>query len=343
MEVVENTKLKRIISILLIFTMILNMFWPYAPKAAYEQDGQPKYNVLRISDITQSSSGNYVFYVEYAAIADTYVGSFDISLSYDSSLFGTARKDTGAANTSAARVTETNSDYFTFQTKTASGGQIRMTGTTTDWWCPEEDGDESDSFGSEISIFKVHFYLLDPTQWKLDGSKEITTDMISWSPTGSLQTGYKQRIADDIDGTNPVYITDLAYLASEGFSEGSKTVTSIAVKTNPDNTTYEHGDTIDLTGGVITVTYDDGSEEDVDMTNSDVTISVPTTGKADVNNPTATISYKGKTAPIDLTVTDPVQSLAVTNSMTDVEYDHGENFDFTGLELTAKIKLWECL
>ena len=64
MEVIENTKFKKIISVLLIFALILNMFLPYTAKAAYKQDGQDKYNVLRISDITKSSSGNYTFYVE---------------------------------------------------------------------------------------------------------------------------------------------------------------------------------------------------------------------------------------------------------------------------------------
>ena len=338
MENLEKTKITKILSTILIVILLFNVFSPCLSFAAYKQDGQDKYNILRVSNITKSSSGNYVFYVEYAAIADTYIGSFDMSLSYDTSKFATARKDTGAANTSVARVTNTNSDCFTFQTKTVSNGSIRMLGTTTDWWCATDDGDSSTSFGSELSIFKVYFYLLDPSQWKLDGSKEITSDMISLKPTASSQTGYKQRIAQDVDGTSPTYITDVKYLATEGFAEKEKTVSSISVKTNPSKTTYEHDDTINLAGGVLKVTYDDNSIEDISMKDSNVKITKPSTGKADVNNQTITISYKGKTTTLKLNVTDPVKSLAVATPMNKVEYNHGETFDFTGLSLKATKK-----
>ena len=338
MENYKKIKMKKMLSVILIVLLLFNVFSPCLSFAAYQQDGQDKYNVLRVSNITKSSSGNYVFYVEYAAIADTYIGSFDMSLSYDTSKFATARKDTGAANTSVARVTETNSDCFTFQTKTVSDGSIRMLGTTTDWWCAADDGESSASFGSELSIFRVYFYLVDPSQWKLDGSKEITSDMISLKPTASSQTGYKQRIAQDIDGTSPTYITNTKYLATEGFAEKEKTVNSISVKTNPSKTTYEHGDIVNLSGGVLKVTYDDSTTEDISMTDSNVKITKPTTGKADVNNQTITISYKGKTTTLKLNVTDPVKSLAVATPMSKVEYNHGEAFDFTGLALKATKK-----
>ena len=338
MENYKKNKMKKMLSVILIVLLLFNVFSPCLSFAAYQQDGQDKYNVLRVSNITKSSSGNYVFYVEYAAIADTYIGSFDMSLSYDTSKFATARKDTGAANTSVARVTETNSDCFTFQTKTVSDGSIRMLGTTTDWWCAADDGESSASFGSELRIFRVYFYLVDPSQWKLDGSKEITSDMISLKPTASSQTGYKQRIAQDIDGTSPTYITNTKYLATEGFAEKEKSVNSISVKTNPSKTTYEHGDMVNLSGGVLKVTYDDSTTEDISMTDSNVKITNPTTGKADVNNQTITISYKGKTTTLKLNVTDPVKSLAVATPMSKVEYNHGETFDFTGLALKATKK-----
>ena len=338
MENYKKIKMKKMLSVILIVLLLFNVFSPCLSFAAYQQDGQDKYNVLRVSNITKSSSGNYVFYVEYAAIADTYIGSFDMSLSYDTSKFATARKDTGAANTSVVRVTETNSDCFTFQTKTVSDGSIRMLGTTTDWWCAADDGESSASFGSELSIFRVYFYLVDPSQWKLDGSKEITSDMISLKPTASSQTGYKQRIAQDIDGTSPTYITNTKYLATEGFAEKEKAVNSISVKTNPSKTTYEHGDMVNLSGGVLKVTYDDSTTEDISMTDSNVKITTPTTGKADVNNQTITISYKGKTTTLKLNVTDPVKSLAVATPMSKVEYNHGEAFDFTGLALKATKK-----
>ena len=162
--------------------------------------------------------------------------------------------------------------------------------------------------------------------------------MISLKPTASSQTGYKQRIAQDIDGTSPTYITNTKYLATEGFAEKEKSVNSISVKTNPSKTTYEHGDMVNLSGGVLKVTYDDSTTEDISMTDSNVKITNPTTGKADVNNQTITISYKGKTTTLKLNVTDPVKSLAVATPMSKVEYNHGETFDFTGLALKATKK-----
>ena len=55
-------------------------------------------------------------------------------------------------------------------------------------------------------------------------------------------------------------------------AEDEPVVKSISVKTNPTKTTYTHGDSIDLTGGVITVTYEDDTTKDVDTTDAKVSI-----------------------------------------------------------------------
>lgn len=119
-------------------------------------------------------------------------------------------------------------------------------------------------------------------------------------------------------------------------AEDEPTVKSISVKTNPTKTTYTHGDSIDLTGGVITVTYEDDTTKEVDMT--DPKVSISTGNLADAKVPQVTISYGGKEASFPITVSDPVQLLTVKTPMSKVEYDHGKNFDFSTLQLEATKK-----
>ena len=114
-------------------------------------------------------------------------------------------------------------------------------------------------------------------------------------------------------------------------------VTGISVAQNPTETEYEHGDTIDLTGGKVTVTYDNGDTEEIDMTSSLLT-STPT--KADVNNGVVTLVYKDgtSTTTVPLTITDPVVSITITKNPNDVEYDDTEQIDFTGGTIKATKK-----
>lgn len=118
--------------------------------------------------------------------------------------------------------------------------------------------------------------------------------------------------------------------------EATLAVKSIVIKNNPTNTTYTHGDSINLAGGVITVTYEDNSTKDIDMTDPKVSISAG--NPADAKTPQVTISYGGKEANFPITVDDPVQSLTVKTPMTKVEYNHGEKFDFLTLQLEATKK-----
>ena len=114
-------------------------------------------------------------------------------------------------------------------------------------------------------------------------------------------------------------------------------VTGISVSQNPTKTEYEHGDTIDLTGGKVTVTYDNGDTEEIDMTSSLLT-STPTI--ADVNNGVINLCYKDgvTTTTVPLTVTDPVVSITITNNPNIVEYDDTNPIDFTGGTIKATKK-----
>ena len=136
------------------------------------------------------------------------------------------------------------------------------------------------------------------------------------------------------NGSTDITVLNLDNVSYDGgFAIETKEIDHISVKTPPTNTTYNHGDPVNLAGGVIEVTFDDGSTEDVDMTES--AVKVTSGNPADVTNPKVGLEYHGKTVDVNLTVNDPVDSLTVTTPMNDIDYDEGQNFDFTGLTLTA--------
>lgn len=105
---------------------------------------------------------------------------------------------------------------------------------------------------------------------------------------------------------------------------------SIAVKTAPTKTAYKYGETIDLAGCVIEVTYNDGSKADK---TSGFTCS-PTAMGADTAS--ITISYTEgevtKTATQSVTLVAP-DSASIETPAEKLTYTAGEEVDLTGLTL----------
>lgn len=89
-----------------------------------------------------------------------------------------------------------------------------------------------------------------------------------------------------------------------------KTLIGIEIASNPTKTSYTKDDTeIDLTGGKITLTYNDGTKEQKDMTAQGVTakmIDNTTLGKKEVE-----ITYSGKTVKFEVEV---IQKIEYTNN-----------------------------
>ena len=106
---------------------------------------------------------------------------------------------------------------------------------------------------------------------------------------------------------------------------------SIKVKTNPTLLTYiKNYDSINLTGGVITLVYSDGSEEQLNMMDSGVT--VVEFNNTQVGTQTVKISYKGKTTTFKVTVVEAtLKSIEVSKLPTKTDYIHNyEQLDLTG-------------
>ncbi|MBR2787132.1 MAG: bacterial Ig-like domain-containing protein [Clostridia bacterium] len=117
-----------------------------------------------------------------------------------------------------------------------------------------------------------------------------------------------------------------------------KTIESIAVKQNPKKMEYNQGDAIDLADGVITITYNDGSTDELSMT--DPSVAIKSGSPADSANPTVTIVYSEKEASFGITVNTPVNDkavdfIAVKTNPTKTTYTQGDEVDLTGGVITV--------
>ena len=118
----------------------------------------------------------------------------------------------------------------------------------------------------------------------------------------------------------------------------TKTLSSIAITTEPTTREYEVGETVDMTGLVVTATYSDNSTANV--TSSVTYTQALTEITASAGTKEITVTYGEKAAPekITLTVTEATKtlsSIAITTLPTKTEYTVGETVDMTGLVVTA--------
>ena len=108
---------------------------------------------------------------------------------------------------------------------------------------------------------------------------------------------------------------------------------SIAVTAPPSKTTYFAGEALDLTGLVVTATYNDGSSQAVTGYSTS-----PAEGAAlnIVGQQSVTVSYEGITTSFTVTVNAIViESITVTTPPSKTTYFAGEALDLAGLVVTA--------
>jgi hypothetical protein len=344
----EDMKKEKKVALITLLVMILNMFSPYSilfnniSNAATGVLGDDPIILNNLGVTTKGS--NKILTVEIAAVTEAVLNGFDFQFKIDTSKITPCNKNTGAATTSLGMIMS-QSDYFlgTLQVKNydrntnqfhflatePSGG----TDIADNGYIPGQVGDDAiDVNGQGYSVY----YPILKLSFKLDSSVDensLPSDLFTLVPSGAgLPTGLKVNYTNE----SGIKISKDLPLATKGFTNAEKQIASISVKTNPTITAYEHGDTIDLTGGVIQVTYDDNSTEYVDMI--DPSVSIATGSPADVNNPIVKLDYKGQETSFNITVTDPIQSLSVATPMTQGEYDHGDTLNFAGLTLSAVTK-----
>jgi len=143
-----------------------------------------------------------------------------------------------------------------------------------------------------------------------------------------------------IEGTEFIMPAEDVIITAE-FENIPVTLESISVTNLPENTVYTVGETLDLTGLVITATYSDGSSSVVSGYTTD-----PVEGSVLNTEGTVTITVNysedaiTKSTSFDIQVNPPatsatLESIAVTTPPIKTTYKVGEALDLTGLVVTA--------
>ena len=161
------------------------------------------------------------------------------------------------------------------------------------------------SDGTALRVFST----TDTTDYKI---KTLMQDPVYRSGVAAEQTAYNQ----------PPHVG--FYIGKEVFE--TRTLTSIAVTTQPTKTSYVPGESFDRTGMVVKANYSDGTSEEIN------TYTVSEIDKDIIGEQTLTVSYLGKTTDLKITVKSVSRITAQTSKST---YYLGENIDKNAITVTA--------
>ena len=184
------------------------------------------------------------------------------------------------------------------------------------------DGATTKTMADETVIATLTFKLADGKTME-----DITTDVFSIGDPDDIMLAY--------DG-GAYYVNGKDYLLFKGFSAGAKKINNISFKSQPTKNKYYNTETLDFTGAILTVSYDDGSSEDVTVSDA-ITSGKITLDSTTANNTTkkTTLTYDGETIDFDYYVLD---SISKKTNLTKMNYEHGDTIDFSGGQLTATYK-----
>lgn len=134
-------------------------------------------------------------------------------------------------------------------------------------------------------------------------------------------------------GEHTVTIQYLGKETAFSFTVKAIEVSSLAVTTPPAKTEYLEGkETLDVTGGKLTLTYNNGTSEVIDLT-ADIVSGFDNT---QVGKQTLTVTYKGKITTFEVEiVAKSLTEIKVTKKPNKLSYLEGEAFNPAGMEVTA--------
>lgn len=161
------------------------------------------------------------------------------------------------------------------------------------------------SDGTALRVFST----TDTTDYKI---KTLMQDPVYRSGVAAEQTAYNQ----------PPHVG--FYMGKEVFD--TRTLTSIAVTTQPTKTSYVPGESFDRTCMVVKANYSDGTSEEIN------TYTVSEIDKDIIGEQTLTVSYLGKTTDLKITVKSVSRITAQTSKSI---YYLGENIDKNTITVTA--------
>ena len=361
----------KFISILLIIFILADMFSPYSillnkSYAADELDTSNKYLFLRrttdILTATDTDNNEVKYFNLLVGVTGDYLPEvIDLEMKYNTSklaLINSSYKElTGAEIYSKIKIrpymTEEMADIYTTNYASESltsidpsTGRITVNAATTEPYSPASQDmidllpdygySVPEGYNGMIPIYSIRFKILDSSI----NASNLTSDLIGFNANDRTPTGISIAYTG-MDGVSGE-LQSLDYVKYDGFvsSENVKNVQTVTVKTNPTKLTYEHGDTIDLAGGKIEITYTDGTKEEVDMaTSSDFTLDktelsvgdTKVTGKFTKDSKQYNLEY-------NVTVTDPITSIDITTQPAKVTYNQGETIELAGATITPTTK-----
>ena len=138
---------------------------------------------------------------------------------------------------------------------------------------------------------------LDVTGGKVTVTRENDPDEIV-DLTASMVTGFESETA----GTKTLTITYQEKTTTFDVTVSEVTLTKIEWKTEPTKKNYSVGESLDVTGGVITATYSDNSTKDIDVT-ADMVSGFNSAAVAEQQ--ALTVTYGTKTLVYNIEVTEP--------------------------------------
>ena len=154
-----------------------------------------------------------------------------------------------------------------------------------------------------------------------------TTETISMSDSKVSVSGFDNTTT----GTKNLTVTYGGKTTTFNVTIVAKELTGISVKTNPSKTSYiQNKETLDLTGGKITLTYNDSSTEEKNM--SDLGVSVTGFDNRTLGTKALTVTYGGKTATFNVTiVAKELMGISVKTNPSKTTYiQNYETLDLTG-------------
>ena len=369
----EKTKFftkTKICALMLLVAIITNMFSPYSvllqeSQAATPAAGEPYYelSIRPIDDVntvdednwtdetyyyyydyyqgtvdtTDNYSGTRVVFIDLKVKGSSTVNGADINLKYDNSKLIPAQESyTGSGKNkkyfiqNATGFTNSNSksnqDFATIGWGTQAINELYTDESRIRTVGAVAPGQQYISDGEVVGTFM--FKLADGMTLE-----DLDTSTFSLVPATGLSEGlqvvyWPNGVQKSVVGSD--------YLKFDGFATSAKkTLTNIAIKTQPTKTEYYNTEKLDLTNGVLTATYSDNTTEDINMkdalTSGDLTLGATT---ANANKKT-TLNYQGKTVDFSYYLLD---SINVNKQLTKMNYEHGDTIDYTGGELNAVYK-----
>ena len=161
-----------------------------------------------------------------------------------------------------------------------------------------------------------------------DGFTDNVTSHCTFNPANGT-------VLSSSDTSVSISYTEGSVTKTTSVAIGVKELVSIAVTHLPTKTAYHAGETLDLTGIVVTATYDDSSTIDVTarctfnpddgdtLTTSDTSVSISYTEGGTTKTTSQVITVK------------ELMSIAITAPPTKVDYTKNEALDLTGIVVTA--------